>query len=107
MCGPVPWGIYRTEWEAESLVHNMEHGGVLVWYNTTNVEVVDELEALVTDQINAVGLIVMAPYLDMEDETIALTSWSRIDKFPVEDYSPERVLTFLNAHVRRFNPEGF
>lgn len=105
-CGPVPWGIYRTEWDAESLVHNMEHGGVIVWYNTLDRDVVAELETLIKNRLNESDLIVMAPYLEMEDETIALTSWSRIDKFSVDDYSPQRVITFLDAHVRRFNPEG-
>ncbi len=38
---------------------------------------------------------------------IALTSWSRIDKFPVAEYSEERVRDFMETHVRRFNPEGF
>ena len=35
-------------------------------------------------------IIVMAPYPDMEADTIAATSWSRIDKFPASDYSRER-----------------
>ena len=106
-CGPVPWGIYRSEWDAESLVHSMEHGGVVIWYNTTERDIIDELEVLVTTMQNSDDLIVMAPFLGMEDGSIALTSWSRIDKFPVADYSPQRVVSFLEAHVRRFNPEGF
>ena len=107
LCGPVPWGIYSSEWEAESLLHSMEHGGVVIWFNTTERDIIDELELLVTARLNSGDLIVMAPYLEMDDGFIALTSWSRIDKFPVAEYSPQRVLTFLDAHVRRFNPEGF
>ena len=106
-CGPAPWGIYRDPWEAETLVHNMEHGGVVVWYNTTNEGVIGEIEALVANRLPLVDLLVMAPYPEMEDETIALTAWSRIDKFPVSDYTPERVQTFIETHVRRFNPESF
>jgi hypothetical protein len=85
----------------------MEHGGVVIWYNTTERDIIDELEVLVTTMLNSDDLIVMAPYLQMEDGTIALTSWSRIDKFPVADYSAQRVVSFLGAHVRRFNPEDF
>ena len=106
-CGPVAWGIYSSEWAAESLLHSMEHGGVIIWYNTTERDIVDELEVLVTTRISSGDLLVMAPYLKMEDGFIALTSWSRIDKFPVAEYSPQRVVAFLDAHVRRFNPEGF
>ncbi len=105
-CGPVAWGIYRSEWDAESLVHSMEHGGVVVWYNTTDRDTVDDLAKAVSNRLAAGDLIVMAPYLLMEDEHIAITSWSRIDKFPVSDYSSERVDAFLDDHVRRFNPEG-
>ena len=107
LCGPVAWGIYRAEWDAESLLHSMEHGGVIIWYNTTDRDVVDEIENIVERLLNANDLIVMAPYLQMEDEHIALTSWSRIDKFPIEESSSDRVLAFLDAHMRRFNPEGF
>jgi hypothetical protein len=104
-CGPVPWGVYRDPWEPESLVHNMEHGGVIIWYNTDNQEVIDKLEEMATDWVQNDVLLVMAPYPDMEDDTIALTAWSRIDKFPVSEFSEERVEAFVNAHRCRFNPE--
>lgn len=106
-CGPAQWGIYRNAWEPETLVHNMEHGGVVVWYNSADQSARDELEAIVTDKLPDVALVVLAPYPDMEEETVALTSWSRIDKFPVADLTAERVNAFIDAHVRRFNPEHF
>ncbi|MCH7697787.1 MAG: DUF3105 domain-containing protein [Chloroflexi bacterium] len=106
-CGPVAWGVYRSEWDAESLVHSMEHGGVIVWFNTIDRDIVEDLESIVSSRLAAGDLIVLAPYLLMEDEHIAITSWSRIDKFPVGDYSSERVNAFLDDHVRRFNPEDF
>ena len=52
-------------------------------------------------------LLVMTPYPDMEREQIAVTAWSRIDKFPVSEYSLARVEAFIDAHMRRFNPEKF
>ncbi len=106
-CGPAPWGIYRESWEAEVLVHNSEHGGVVVWYNTDDTAVIDELEELVLNRLEDGDILVMAPYPDMEDDHIALTSWARIDKFTVEEYSRGRVEDYIDAHVRRFNPEAF
>jgi len=50
---------------------------------------------------------VAATYSEMEAETIALTSWSRLDKFPAAEYTEERVRDFMETHVRRFNPEHF
>ena len=106
-CGPAPWGIFLDPWDAETLVHNMEHAGVVVWYKTDDQAVVDELTALVNGHLDDEQLIVMAPYRAMEDEQIAITSWTRIDKFPVSEYDAERVDDFIDTHMRRFNPEGF
>ena len=30
-CGPAPWGVYLSPWPAETLVHNLEHGGTVIW----------------------------------------------------------------------------
>lgn len=102
-CGPAPWGIYRDPWHAETLVHNMEHGGMVVWYNTTDQAVIEDLE----DFVKNLFPVVMAPYPDMEPETIALTTWARIDKFPVSEYSRERLQAFEEANNCRFDPEDF
>jgi hypothetical protein len=104
-CGPAPWGIYRDPWDPETLVHNMEHGGVVVWYNSDDPAVRDQLEAVVKERLDDGKFIVLAPYPDMEDDTIAITSWSRLDKFPASELTDERVNTFIDANERRFNPE--
>lgn len=106
-CGPVDWGIYRDPWDAASLVHSMEHGGLVVWYSTANQEIIDELEALVQRHLEDDDLLVLAPFPDMGEETIAVTSWARRDKFPVSEYTPERVETFIDAMKCSFNPESF
>lgn len=104
-CGPAPWGIYREPWPAESLVHNMEHGGLIIWYNTADQAVIDDLENF--GQENSNMLLVVTPYPDMEPEHIAITVWSRRDKFPVSDYSRDRLRRFVDALYCRFDPEGF
>ena len=43
----------------------------------------------------------------MEPDTIALTAWTRLDKFSVEDFTAKRVEDFIAEHHKRFNPEGF
>lgn len=106
-CGPVPWGAYRDPWPAEATVHNMEHGGVVVWYNSTDTSVRDQLEEWVIDEGNRGGFVVLTPYSDIPKDTIALTAWARRDVFPVSDLTEKRVKDFivkLNCH---FNPEGF
>ena len=105
-CGPAPWGVFNDPWDAETLVHNMEHGGVVVWYNTTDEAAIADLADLVEDRLNR-RLIVMSPYPEMEDEFIAVTSWSRRLLIPVEDYDRDIVDDFFDVNERRFNPEGF
>jgi hypothetical protein len=104
-CGPAGWGYYREPWDAETLVHNMEHGGVVIWYNTDDQNAISELEQMAEDRVEDKDIIVMAPYPGMEEDTIAVTSWSRIDKFPISEYTPERVEDFINRNLCRFNPE--
>ena len=107
VCGPAPWGIYRAPWQPETLLHNMEHAGVIVWYNTQNRDIVNELEDAIDARLRNGDLLVLTPYPGMEREQIAVTAWSRVDTFPTADYSLARVEAFIDAHMRRFNPEGF
>ena len=106
-CGPVPWGIYDEPWPMGSVVHNMEHAGVILWYRTTDTALIDELEDLIEGRLDRGDLLVMLPLPEMEEETIALTGWSRREKFPVSEYTADRVKEFIDKHERRFNPEGF
>ncbi len=102
VCGPAPWGVFRTPWRPETLNHNMEHGGVVIWYNTADQEIIDDLEDFVEDLFP----VVLTPYPDMEDEYVAVTTWGRIDKFPVSEYTRERLEEFNDAHNCHFRPEG-
>lgn len=104
-CGPAPWGIYRTPWDAETLVHNMEHAGAVIWYNTADQEIIDQLEDFASD--NKDKLLVLAPYPEMEAEMIAITVWSRRDKFPASEYNRDRLEKFMDELYCRFDPENF
>jgi hypothetical protein len=106
-CGPAPWGIYREPWEAETLVHNMEHSGVVVWYNFDDPELRDQLEGWVDDASNGGDtLVIMTPYEDIPEDTVALTAWSRRDLFPTSEMTEDRVKDFIDTLACRFNPEN-
>ena len=105
LCGPVPRGIYRKPWPAESLVHTMEHAGVIIWYNTTDQSIIDQLDDFARD--NDDKNLVLVPHPDIEAEHIAITVWSRRDKFPVSEYSRERLQRFIDVLYCRFDPEEF
>ena len=104
-CGPVRSGIYRQPWEASSLIHSMEHGGTVIWYNTTDQDVIDDLEDFLNG--NKDKNLVLTPYPEMEAEHVAITVWSRIDLIPVSQYSRDRIDTFMDAWYCVWDPERF
>ena len=106
-CGPAPWGVYRAPWEPETLVHNMEHAGVVIWYHTADQAVIDALEDFAVQQLRADRQLVLAPYPDMQAETVAITVWSRRDMFPAADLDTGRLQDFIDVLYCRFDPEAF
>jgi hypothetical protein len=100
--------VYDTPVPKEQLVHSMEHGAVVVWYNTTDQNVIRSMAQIVNGANQAGKLVVMAPYSNVgAPEQIAFTSWTRMSKVNVSQYKEQTLLDFINAHSKRFNPEGF
>jgi hypothetical protein len=106
-CGPVQWGVYREPWPAASLIHNMEHGGVVVWYNTADQALIRRLEQMSADLLRQDRLVVLVPYPDLQPEHLAITAWTRRDLFRASEFTEERLLDFVEAHDKRANPEQF
>jgi hypothetical protein len=107
LCGPAPWGIHREPWAAETLVHNMEHAGVIVWYNTADQNVIDELEAFAQEGLDGGLMLVLTPYPDMDAETVAITVWGRRDTMAASELDVDRLQEFIDVLYCRFNPENF
>jgi hypothetical protein len=85
----------------------MEHSAVVVWYNTDDQGIIDQLKSIVNEALDRRRMVVMSQYTEMEPNTIALTSWTRLDKFGVGEFDKKRVSDFISENQRRFNPEGF
>ena len=71
---PAPWGIYGVPIPNERQLHNLEHSGVMIQYNTEDLELIRKLRQFARDQPNFPCYLIVAPYPDM-DVTIALTAW--------------------------------
>lgn len=104
---PMPWGVLQNPAPKENLIHNMEHGGIVIWYNTTDENVINQLRNLTNEQRDRRRLIVLTQYPEMEANTVAITAWTRLDKFTVDQYDKKRLEDFISEHHKRFNPEGF
>jgi thiol-disulfide isomerase/thioredoxin len=102
---PVPWGPYNEPIPKEKLVHNLEHGGLLVLYNCPEgcTELVEELEPFVGRYAASGVKLVLAPYPGM-DSRLALVAWGYLDTF--DELDPERIAQFLEADLGSRGPEA-
>jgi hypothetical protein len=88
-----PWGVHTRPIARELQVHNLEDGGVVVNYKPQCADHVQTgLRAIVERYPDRV---VLAPYPGL-DRCIALTAWTRIDKFEVLEEA--RVVRFIDAY---------
>jgi hypothetical protein len=104
------WNIYREPQRYELLNHNLEDGGVVVYYQCPEgcPEVVDQLTAIIEPYINEGRHLVLAPndptwtigngaplHQDM-GARIALTAWTRILK--MDEVDEETIRTFIERY---------
>lgn len=68
---PAPWGSYREAPERETLVHNMEHGGIVIFYKDLADEQIDELDEFADSHVDGV---ISVPD-DQIDKPVAMASW--------------------------------
>jgi Protein of unknown function (DUF3105) len=69
---PAPWGIYEDPVKQTILVHNLEHGGIVVQYGDVGEQTVREIQSFYQD--DPYGLVV-SPYPKL-GKKIALTAWN-------------------------------
>ena len=108
------WGINNVAVPKEAAVHNMEHAGVVVWYNCNGgpqplsaaecTQLRTDLSGVVSQAIQASKPVLMTPYPEMTNR-IALTAWQFLDAFDTFDQA--RVQMFLDTFVCHTDLEGF
>ncbi|MEX2598301.1 MAG: DUF3105 domain-containing protein [Dehalococcoidia bacterium] len=96
-----PWGFQGTPLVVGEVVHNMEHGGVVIWYQPDDATLAGQVNALVRDMGST--CIIAGSYADMEWE-VAATAWGRI--LELESYDREALVDFINAYRERLGPEA-
>jgi hypothetical protein len=67
-----PWGLYGEPIKQTILVHNLEHGGIVVQYGNVGEQTVREIQSFFQDDPNA---LVVAPFPRL-GKKIALTAWN-------------------------------
>lgn len=102
--------VYDFPIPREVIPHIEEHAGVYIGYHCASDacdKVAERLKNLVTQEISLGARAVMSPDPDLDDDTIGLAAWTRVDTFAASDYTDERARTFIKAHSCRFDPELF
>jgi hypothetical protein len=107
----VAWNIYSEPQRYEQLVHNLEDGGIIVYYQCPEgcLEIVEQLRQMVEPYITAGKHMVMVPndptwiignspplHQDMGAK-IAVTAWTRILK--MDEVDEQRIRAFIDKYI--------
>ncbi len=94
---PAHAGMYTTPPADGNLVHSLEHGAVILWYNPTQLSG-DQINTLKQIFNSTSGKTIMVPRQGM-DVPVALTSWGRVLKLKTIDESQIKV--FFDTNIDR------
>lgn len=98
-------GFYETndyQYPAGYLVHNLEHGYVIFWYNCDLLDEAGcaELKAQIRSVMDELGNVKLIAYpWNSIDVPVAMTSWGRIQKF--ETFDAEQAKAFYRANLNK------
>jgi hypothetical protein len=102
---PVQAGFYDEAPADEFLVHNMEHGHIIIWYNCSDLSATDcdQLKSQIRDTMGRAGLSTITGTLKLVavprptlDTRLALTSWGRLQT--LDAFDRDAILTFIKAN---------
>ena len=102
---PAEAGFYDEALTDEQLVHNLEHGYVVIWYNCVKLDesACNDLKANIKPVINDVnGVKVIASPRDSIDVSVVMTSWGRLLK--METFDAVQARAFYQTNLNR-SPE--
>jgi hypothetical protein len=81
---PVPGGFYDEAQVPEAVIHNLEHGQIVFWYDpNAPQQVKDDLEDIVSDET---GELVATPYEGLEDYNFYMTAWTKGPNEPEDSF---------------------
>ena len=105
----VSCGFFTDPVPDENIVHNMEHGNIILSYNLAEQTQIDELRQAFDDIDLTEFWGVARPYDVIDEGAIALTTWGIIDQWSVSDdiagVDKPRIARFFKAYSGRLSPE--
>jgi hypothetical protein len=108
------WGVYDQAVPKEMLVHNMEHGGVIVWFNCQTPRnplpeaecnrLSQQIAGVVQPLVQQNKNVIVSPFPEMEHR-IAMTAWTRLQT--MDQFNEQAIRAFIERYDRAYNPENF
>ena len=100
---PISCGFYEDGLSDERIVHNLEHGNIVVSYNLATDGEVDQLrDALEGIGKNAIWGVTRS-YDKIPSGTVALTAWGVLDT--MQEVDEDRIKTFFDTYSGALGPE--
>ena len=96
-----PWGFLGSPLVPENVVHNMEHGAVVIWYQPDQPKLAGSVNQLV-EEIGQ-NCIVAGSYKDMSF-AVAATVWGRV--LPLDGFNKEEIIKFTSKYRGSQGPEA-
>ncbi len=90
-----PWGSHDSLQHDQQLVHNMEDGGVILWYRYGSPEDNEAHIQALEEVARGFRRIVIAPRENMST-TYTLTAWTRLQRF--DEIDTEGMRAFIQAY---------
>jgi hypothetical protein len=104
---PIFWGVYTTPQAEPAVVHNLEHGGMVIWYQpSATAEDIQKLTQFTQQQLGTTQFkVVLSPW-DGDDfgHPIAVTAWDWLLYLDSADI--DQIRAFQNAHPPSDAPES-
>ena len=94
-------GIYDTEINDEFIVHNLEHGQVVISYNLTDSEDLARMQVVAEDLPDLDRWGIVRPYSKIPEGTVAMSAWGVRDQ--VEGVDEARIKDFYKENRRNRN----
>lgn len=100
---PGPWGVYTNAQPQERMLHNLEHGGIVIWYQPADLSTQDvaTLTQFVRQQVTTARFkVILTPWSGTDlGHPIALTAWDWL--LYMDSVNLDTVRAFIDAHINR------
>lgn len=95
---PAGCGVYDVAVADEMIVHNMEHGHVIISYNLSDPDEVTRLEQLAEDLPDLEQWGIVRPYQKIDADTVVMTAWGVIDQ--IQGVDEVRIRRFYETYFK-------